>query len=149
MQLNWFLKSKFTIEDLNEQITNWRLIWTLTRFCRLFLLNETARFVQNGAISSTVHKKRTQNGAVLNDTVCLLLPLDVQKTREESFCSPVFTDFSSSEKHQKDADQGHPLTKLTRGLPRVGETKETCLLGQSWGGCTMIAPSISLPCFCL
>jgi hypothetical protein len=68
----------------------------------------------------------------------------MQKTREESFCSPVFTDFSSSEKHQKDADEGHPLTKLTRGLPRVGETKETCLLGQSWGGYTMIAPSIYL-----
>jgi hypothetical protein len=41
-------------------------------------------------------KKKTQNGAVLNDTVRLLLPLDVQKTGEGSFCSPVFTAFSSS-----------------------------------------------------
>ena len=39
----------------------------LTRFGAFFLLNETARFDQNGAVSFTVAKKKTeaQNGAVL------------------------------------------------------------------------------------
>jgi hypothetical protein len=36
-------------------------------------------------------KKKTQNGVILNDNVRLLLPLDVQKTGEGSFCSPAFS----------------------------------------------------------
>jgi hypothetical protein len=50
----------------------------LTRFLHHFLLNETACFVQSGAVSSTIQKKKgkAQNGAVLNGTMGLLLPLD-------------------------------------------------------------------------
>jgi hypothetical protein len=65
----------------------------LTRFCRLFLLNETTRFGQNGAVSCTVHVKKKQkdpNGAVLKGTVGLLLPLDVRGRGRRSF----FIDFS-------------------------------------------------------
>jgi len=48
---------------------------------------------------------------------------------------------------QKDADQKLYLAQLTRGLPGVGETEETCLLRRSWGGNTVAAPAMSLPCF--
>jgi len=48
---------------------------------------------------------------------------------------------------QKDADQKLYLAQLTRGLLGVGETEETCLLGQSWGGSTVATPTMSLPCF--
>jgi hypothetical protein len=48
---------------------------------------------------------------------------------------------------QKDAAQKLYLAQLAHGLPRVGETEETCLLGQSWGGSTVAAPPMSLPCF--
>jgi hypothetical protein len=36
-------------------------------------------------------KKRAQNGAVLNDTVAFLLPLDAQKTGEEESFVPLFS----------------------------------------------------------
>jgi hypothetical protein len=70
---------------------------------------------------SLLIKNKARNGAVLNGTADFLLPLDVQRNRGRNLRSPVFTDFSSSKKHQKDADQG-PL--LAHNFPRVGGAVE-------------------------
>jgi hypothetical protein len=50
-------------------------------------------FVQNNVVSLIVQKKNgkkeeAQNGVVVNDTICLLLPLDALQAREEEDCSP-------------------------------------------------------------
>jgi len=52
------LKIKISIEDWIEQIKNWKLIQKFDNFWRIFLLNETTRFVQNNVISLTIHKKK-------------------------------------------------------------------------------------------
>jgi hypothetical protein len=85
---------------------------------------------------SLLIKNKAQNGAVLNGTADFLLPLDVQRNRGRNLRSPVFTDFSSSKKHQKDADQG-PL--LAHNFPRVGGAVEE----QQHSG----RPVVFLPCF--
>jgi len=98
-------------------------------FCRLFLLNETARFDQNSVVSCTVYKKkkntRAQNGAVLNDTVTFLLPLDARGRGRRRF---FFLPLSPSSNLQKDAD-----------LP----TTFHVLDGWWRGGSTMVAPATS------
>ena len=47
-------------------------------------LNETARFIQNDAVSYK-KKKKKQNGVVLNDTVHHLLPPRFNRTEDEIF----------------------------------------------------------------
>jgi hypothetical protein len=61
----------------------------LTRFGVLQDLNETARFIQNDAVSSIQEKKKGkgQNGVVLNDTVHLSSsPPNMQRGRREKWC---------------------------------------------------------------
>jgi hypothetical protein len=62
----------------------------LTRFGVLQDLNETARFIQNDAVSSIQKKKKKgkgQNGVVLNDTVHLSSsPPNMQRGRREKWC---------------------------------------------------------------
>ena len=91
MQLNWFLKSKLQLRTwlIKSKIKDWFGLWHI--WCR-FHLNETARFSQNGAVSSTVHKKKrkARNSAILNDTVDFLL-LDVQRNKGRELRSPVFS----------------------------------------------------------
>jgi hypothetical protein len=61
----------------------------LTRFGVLQDLNETARFIQNDAVSSIQKKKKGkgQNGVVLNDTVHLSSsPPNMQRGRREKWC---------------------------------------------------------------
>jgi hypothetical protein len=41
-------------------------------------------------------KKRSKNGVVLNGTMCLLLPLDAQRTGEEESFVPCFSPLSLS-----------------------------------------------------
>ena len=60
------------------------------RFGASFCLNKTVHFGQNGTISCISLKKERErerekeaNGVVLNGTISLLLPLDVQRTGEE------------------------------------------------------------------
>jgi hypothetical protein len=69
------------------------------------------RFVQNGAVSYTVHKKKreAQNGVVLMALWVFFFPWTREAGEEEDFSSPCFHRLSSFKKHQKDADQGHPL----------------------------------------
>ena len=65
-------------------------MWTLTRFYRLFLLNETTHFVQNGIISCTVHEKKkgkTQNGVVLKALWVFFFPWTREVGEEEDFSS--------------------------------------------------------------
>jgi len=80
--------------------------------------------------------KKTQNGVVLIDIVCLLLPLDMQKTGEGIFCSPVFTASSSFFFVQKDADK-------TPHLPATWWKKRGCTPGRFWGSSTVAAPANS------
>jgi hypothetical protein len=79
-------------------------------FFPLFLLNEMACFVKNGVVSCIVHKKKSQNGVVLNSTADFLLPLDVQRNRGRKLRSPVFSLPFFLLLVQKDADQGPLLT---------------------------------------
>jgi hypothetical protein len=69
-------------------------------------------------------KKKTQNGAVLNNTVCLLLPLDVQKTGEGAFV-PLF---SPTYFHRHLSLKKTP-TNLAQSFPRVGEKGGDLFLG--------------------
>jgi len=57
MQLHWFLNQNC---NLGLYWTNHKLRTNVnsTRFCRLFLLNEMVCFVQNGAVSCSVHEKK-------------------------------------------------------------------------------------------
>jgi hypothetical protein len=56
-----------------------------------FHLNETTRFVQNNAVSYTVHKKREggRNGAVLKALWVFFFPWTRETGEEEDLFSPV------------------------------------------------------------
>jgi len=82
------LKIKISIEDWIEQIKNWKLIQKFDNFWRIFLLNETTRFVQNNVISLTIHKKKRGARCCFYNAVHHLLPLDVQRQGGEGFSSP-------------------------------------------------------------
>ena len=73
-------------------------------FCRPFLLNETARFVQNGAVSCTVHTKKEEeedrNGAVLNGTI-IFFPWTCEIGEKDDFSSFLY---HRPQSFQKDAD---------------------------------------------
>jgi hypothetical protein len=94
-----------------------------------------ACFVQNNAISYTVHiKKKARNGAILNGTVGLLLPLDTRNRGKIFFSSFVFTDFSSSKASKRRRPRTPTCPKLS-----------TC-----WRGGSIVAtPSSFSPVFCL
>jgi len=108
MQLNWYLKSKLQLRTwLNKsQIEDWFGLWHV--FAALFFKWNDAFCPKRHRFIHCSLKKRTKNGAVLNDTVHLLLPLDVQKTGEGAFV-PFFIDFFPPPSlSQKDADQPGP-----------------------------------------
>jgi hypothetical protein len=71
------------------------------------------RFIQNSAVSCTVHTKKKKekdlNGAVLNGTVGLLLPLDARSRGRRRF---FFLCFPPPFLSQNDTDQPH-LPKTT------------------------------------
>jgi hypothetical protein len=66
------------------------------------------RFRQNGAVSSTV-KKKAQHGAVLNDTMGLLLPLNAQRQGKKKFFFPAFSRSLSFPKPENKLDKDPPL----------------------------------------
>jgi hypothetical protein len=53
-------------------------------------------------------KRRSKNGVVLNGTMCLLLPLDAQRTGEEEAFVPCFSPLSLS----------FPIPKKTPYMPK-------------------------------
>ena len=135
---------KIATEDSIEQITNWGPMWTLTPFYLLFLLNETARFFQNGTVSCTVHvNKKDPNGAILNGTVGLLLPLDMRGRGRRRFFHQLFSP-SFSKKHKKDTDH-NPTCITSDPWPTKGRWKKEgmCPSGYFWGGCIVVALPLS------
>ena len=99
-------------------------MWTLTCFCRLFLLNETARVVQNDVVSCTVHEKKEKGPkwCRFDGTVGLLLPLDARSRGRRRF-------FFLCHRHlslQKDVDS---LSKRRRPTPLAKEKLSTCWRG--------------------
>ena len=91
MQLNWFLNQNCNLE---LDWTNYKLMTNVNSDTFL----PPFPFKWNGVFCPKrrhfIHcslKKKTQNGVVLNDTIRLLLPLDVQKIGEGNFCSPAFS----------------------------------------------------------
>jgi hypothetical protein len=73
------------------------LILNLTHFGANFHLNETVRFGKNNIVSCiSLEKKRSKNDVVLKCTICLLLPLDAQRTREEESFVACFSPLSLS-----------------------------------------------------
>jgi hypothetical protein len=56
-------------------------------------------------------KKKARNGVVLTALWVFFFPWTSEAGEEEDFSSPCFHRLSSSQKHQKDADQGHPLAQ--------------------------------------
>jgi hypothetical protein len=96
----------------------WRVLGKMTSFHLLF-----------------TKKKEARNGAVLTALWVFFFPW-TREAGEEDFSSPYFHRLSSSKKHQKDADQGHPLAQKAFHV----------LDGRQHSG----RPShVSLPCFCL
>jgi len=85
-QLVTLLKKSETKDQNKKKARKLKEWFEIDAFWRHFLLNETARFGQNGAVSCTVKKREREkeaNGAVLNGAVSLLLPLHAQRTGEE------------------------------------------------------------------
>jgi hypothetical protein len=85
----------------------------LTHFGASFRLNEMTRVGQNGVVSCiSLEKKEREraNGAVLNGTISLLLPLDAQRTGEEEAFFPLF--FSLLSLSQKPKNQLRPDLSL-------------------------------------
>jgi hypothetical protein len=89
-------------------------------------LNETARFLQNDAVSYIQKKKRKKkekNGVVLNDTVHLLPPITQRGRRKKGllffeFCRPL-----SPGAHRPDTMADHPprtCQKTEEGGPSLG-----------------------------
>jgi hypothetical protein len=63
-----------------KKTANFRADIEFDTFWHHFLLNERVRFVQNNVVSSTVHIiNKTKNSVVLNSTMYLILPLDMQR----------------------------------------------------------------------
>jgi hypothetical protein len=72
-------KIGYNTKDQNEKSAQIEdLSLNPTRFSASFHLNETTHFEKNGVVSYIL-KKRSKNSAVLIGTICLLLPLDVQR----------------------------------------------------------------------
>ena len=117
-----------------RKLRAWFWIWRV--FGTNSHLNETARFGKNGAVSSTVHakkKKRKEEEAKMvsfwTAPYVFFFPWTREAGEEEDF-------FSSSVFHR------HLSLKKTL-------TNPTCpkLSTRFWGGCTVAAPCLSLPCF--
>ena len=81
----------------------------LTCFGASFHLNETARFGKNGVVSYIFFLKKSKNGVVLNGTICFLLPLDTERTREEEDFSPLLCALPLFSKPPKRRRQNSPL----------------------------------------
>jgi len=79
-------------------------------------------------------KNKDPNGAVLNGTMGLLLPLDARGRGRRRFPSPAFLFPFSSNQLKKTP------TKLPTCLPH-GRRKRDTPLGRFWGGCTVAAPT--------
>jgi hypothetical protein len=116
-------KIKIAIEDLIEQITNWGLIWTSDMFLAPFLLNETTCFVQNGAVSSTVHlKKRAETVPFWRHCGSSSSPGRVKQGKKNIFSSPVShrLPFPDNPKRRR------PRTLYLHSFPRVRVREERC-----------------------
>jgi hypothetical protein len=116
---------QFKKRDLIEEIQNQGpkcksakikgLILNLTCFGASFHLNKTACFAKNGAFCEKQRRfihfffKKSKNGVVLNDTICLLLPMDAQRTGEEEDFSPLLCPLPFSPKPPKIRQQNSPL----------------------------------------
>jgi len=140
MQLHWFL----------NQNCNLGLYWTnykLRTNVNSDMFFPPFPFKWNDTVSCIVHiKKRDPNGAVLNGTVGLLLPLDVRDRGRRRFFYQLFSP-SFSEKHQKDADH-NSMCITSDPWPTRGREKEgTCPSGYFWCGCTVANPASLSPVF--
>ena len=94
-------KIGYNTKDQNEKSAQIEdLSLNPTRFSASFHLNETTHFEKNGVVSYIL-KKRSKNSAVLIGTICLLLPLDVQRIGEEEAFSPLLYPLPLSPKPPK------------------------------------------------
>jgi hypothetical protein len=74
-------------------------------------------------------KKEEANGAVLNGTISLLLPLDTQRTGEEEAFSLPFFILSLSPKTQKTNAPTCPFTDTTTPSRQKGHTMQNAEAG--------------------
>jgi len=110
--------------DFYDKNCIWGLDWTNHKlrtnvnsvtFCHLFLLNETVRFVQNGAVSYTVHKKKGKPKTVSFWWHCGFSssPGHARQGKKKIFLPPVFTDFLPLKSIKKTPIKDIHLPKLS------------------------------------
>jgi len=112
--------------DRNWQGCNWRKKKMIEGWFEIWRvlaphLNETARFLQNDAVSyiQEKKKKKEQNGVVLNDTVHLLPPITQRGRRKNgcfnlNFCRPL-SRLEPTDRTQWPTTHHAPARKPVRG----------------------------------
>ena len=112
---------KIAIADSIEQITNWGPMWTLTRFCRIFLFN------WNDAVSYTVHaKKKTKRCRFERHCGSSSSPGRMKQGKKKIFLPPVFTDFLPLKSIKRTPTKDPHLPEAFHVLKK---REEMCLLG--------------------